>query len=58
MAKQNYSKSSKPRQGSGYAGASYKDRPLANMTPEKAQEAVKPSEAEPVNMHKRMAGCP
>ena len=48
------SKSSKQRPASSY---SYKDRNLAGMSPEKAQEALKPSESEPVNMHKRMAGC-
>lgn len=48
--------SSKP-QGKGYAGATYKDRNLAAMTPEAAQEALKPTSAEPANMRKRMAGC-
>ena len=55
MAKYSAAKSSpKPKAASGY---SYKDRNLAGMSPEKAQEALKPTEAEPVNMHKRMAGC-
>jgi hypothetical protein len=38
-------------------GGTYKDRPLATMSPEKAQEATKPTEAEPVRMQARMAGC-
>lgn len=33
------------------------DRNLAGMQPEKAQEAIKPTEGEPVRMHARMAGC-
>lgn len=36
---------------------SFKDRNLAAMRPEKAQEALKPTEAEPVRMQHRMAGC-
>lgn len=54
------SKSSSPRGSYGQQAASYgnyKDRNLAGMSPEKAQEALKPTEAEPVNLHKRMAGC-
>lgn len=46
--------------GSGQKDASYgefKDRDLAGMSPEKAQEALQPTEAEPVRMHARMAGC-
>lgn len=35
----------------------YKDRNLAAMQPEQAQEALKPTDAEPVPLHKRMAGC-
>lgn len=35
----------------------YKDRNLAAMSPEAAQEALKPTDAEPVPMQKRMAGC-
>lgn len=53
-------KSSKSSGRSGYRAASYgsyKDRDLKNMSPEKAQEALKPTPAEPVNLHKRMAGC-
>lgn len=45
---------------SGYKSLAYgdfKDRPLAGMSPEKAQNALQPTPAEPVNMHKRMAGC-
>ena len=53
-----YSKSVK---GSGSvkpaASYSYVDRNLAAMSPEKAQEALKPTESEPVRMHTRMAGC-
>ena len=48
------SPSKKPQAAEGYK---YQDRNLADMSPEKAQEALKPTEAEPVNMHKRMAGC-
>jgi hypothetical protein len=36
---------------------SYKDRNLAAMSPEAAQEATKPTPAEPVQMQKRLAGC-
>lgn len=42
--------------GGGGSGE-YKDRPIANMKPEQAQEALKPTEAEPVRLGKRMAGC-
>lgn len=38
-------------------GYDYKDRNLASMSPEKAQEALQPTDAEPVQMQKRMAGC-
>ena len=38
-------------------GYSYKDRDLAGMSPEKAQEQLQPTEAEPVRMQHRMAGC-
>lgn len=38
-------------------GYDYKDRNLAGMSPEKAQEALQPTPAEPVQMQKRMAGC-
>ena len=58
MATYRQSKSSpnsgKPRPAEGYK---YQDRNIAGMSPEKAQESLKPTEAEPVNMHKRMAGC-
>jgi hypothetical protein len=52
-------KSSKPaksasRSGGGY---SYVDRNLAAMSPDRAQTALQPTPAEPVNLHKRMAGC-
>lgn len=46
--------SSGPKAARSY---SYRDRNLAAANPLKAQEELKPSEAEPVNMHKRMAGC-
>lgn len=39
------------------ANETFKDRDLARMTPEAAQEALKPTDAEPVPLHKRMAGC-
>lgn len=35
----------------------FKDRNLAAMDPLSGQESLKPTDAEPVNMHKRMAGC-
>ena len=61
MAKANYSKSAgnktSPKQRAGNYGATYKDRNLAGANPLKMQEEIKPTEAEPVNMHKRMAGC-
>ncbi len=61
MAKYSSSKSAKPTNskvnGKGYAGASYKDRNLAGMSPDAAQELLKPTEAEPVSLQKRMAGC-
>lgn len=49
------SKSSQPAQSA--KGYSYKDRNLAGMGPLAAQEALKPTPAEPVKMQKRMAGC-
>lgn len=58
MKQARYSKSS--NNGSGQKSASYgtfKDRDLAKMSPEKAQEALQPTPAEPVRMHARMAGC-
>lgn len=60
MAKQSYSKSSQPRSGYGQRSASYgsyKDRNLAAMSPEKAQEACKPTDAEAVRLQTRLAGC-
>lgn len=38
-------------------GGQYKDRNLAAMSPEAAQEALKPTDAEPVRLQARMAGC-
>lgn len=56
--KQRYSNSSqKQSSAKSYADAQYKDRNLAAMSPEKAQEACKPTEAEPVRLQTRMAGC-
>ena len=59
MKKMEYqSKSSRPQPaGKSYAGASYKDRNLASMSPDAAQEACKPTDAEPVSLQKRLAGC-
>ena len=62
MAKYRASKSSgNSSKGSGGYGqvnyGSFHDRNLAAMSPEKAQNALQPTPAEPVNMHKRMAGC-
>lgn len=60
MATYQKSPSSKSPAGSAPAAASYgsyKDRNLAAANPLAAQEELKPTEAEPVNMHKRMAGC-
>ena len=37
--------------------AQLKDRNLAAANPLKVQEEIKPTEAEPVSLHKRMAGC-
>lgn len=48
------SKSSQKVQGQA---ASYKDRNLAAQNPLKAQEEIKPTEAAPVSMRKRMAGA-
>lgn len=57
MKGKSYSTSRSTKQPAAKSYGNYRDRNLAAMTPEKAQEAVKPTEAEPVNMHKRMAGC-
>lgn len=58
MRKMAYQSKSSPKQAKAAAGyGSYKDRDLAAMSPEKAQEACKPTEAEPVRMQHRMAGC-
>jgi hypothetical protein len=60
MAAYRGSKSKSSGTGAGYRSPSYgefKDRNLAGMSPEKAQNSLQPTPAEPVNMHKRMAGC-
>lgn len=58
MRKTEYQSKSSGKLGSTPApSAAYKDRNLAAMTPEAAQEALKPTDAEPVPLHKRMAGC-
>lgn len=63
MAKSSYSKPSpsQPRQaGKAYGKESsekYQDRNLAAMSPDAAQMALQPTDAEPVNIHKKMAGC-
>lgn len=60
MAKYSGKTSSSKKAESGRTAAKgydYKDRNLAGMSPEKAQEALKPTDAEPVQMQKRMAGC-
>jgi len=38
-------------------GGEYKDRNLMSMSPEQCQEDCKPTDAEPVRMHAKMAGC-
>lgn len=48
------SKTSQPKVKT-YSG--YKDRNLMAANPLKMQEEIKPTDAEPVNIHKRMAGC-
>lgn len=59
MAKVEYSKSSQSNSSSQkqVSYGNYKDRNLAAADPLKMQEEVKPTEAEPVRMHARMAGC-
>lgn len=60
MAKLYGSTSRSPKQSPGRSGVdygSYKDRNIAGMKPEEAQELLKPTEAEPVQLQKRMAGC-
>jgi len=57
MKKTGYGSKSAQRKGKASSYSSFKDRDLMNMSPEKAQEACKPTEGRPVNMHKRMAGC-
>ena len=50
-------RSSVKQAGGREVSEKYRDRNLAGISPEKAQEALKPTEAEPVSLHKRMAGC-
>lgn len=64
MAKQSYSKPSRPSQpkaaGKVYkneASETYQDRNLAGMSPDAAQNAFQPTDAEPIPLHKKMAGC-
>lgn len=61
MPKSQYSKSNKGSERkesySSPQGGAYKDRNLAAMAPEAAQEELKPTDAEPVRMQTRMAGC-
>ena len=58
MKAKGYGNQSKPSPKQSYAGSNYKDRDLMHADPLKAQEELKPSAAEPVRMHARMAGCP
>lgn len=59
-----YSKSPKAGSGtggtpSGYSapkGGQYVDRKLAGMSPDAAQEACKPTDADPVRLQSRLAG--
>lgn len=46
-----------PKQGRNESREGYKDRNIAGMNPMSAQEQFKPTDAEPVSMHKKMAGC-
>ena len=62
MAKsKSYQASSYQSRGKGSKGReaseSYKDRDLAGMSPEAAQTLLQPTDAEPVPLHKKMAGC-
>lgn len=57
MKAKSYQSRAAQRKAGGEAREQYKDRNLAAMSPEKAQEALKPTDAEPVSLHKRMAGC-
>ena len=52
---------SPPKAGGGYGeakGGSFKDRNLAAMTPDAAQNACMPTDAMPIRMHAQMAGDP
>lgn len=56
-----YSKSPKPQSAKGgklrpVAGEKYVDRNLASMSPAAAQEACKPTDADPVRLQARMKG--
>ncbi len=53
MKAKSYSKP--PRKAGGEARETYKDRNLMATNPKKEQ--FEPTPAEPVNQHKRMAGC-
>lgn len=60
MAKYSYSAprhSHRTNSSVSYGEAQYVNRNLAAMSPNKAQERLKPTEAEPVMLQKRMAGC-
>lgn len=63
MAKPSYSKPSPSRSqpvSKAYGKESsekYQDRNLAAMSPDAAQTAFQPTDAEPVSLHKKMAGC-
>ncbi len=66
MAKSRYSIPSQPSRGyaqkGGYGtkdaeGETFKDRNLAGMKPDAAQNAFQPTDADPVPLHKTMAGC-
>lgn len=58
--KEKLSRPSQPTQGKKPYAAEYgmfRDRDLAGMSPEAAQEALQPTDSEPVRMQHRMAGC-
>lgn len=58
--KEKLPKPTQPSQGNQPYAAEYgmfKDRNLAGMTPEQCQEMCQPTDAEPVRMQHRMAGC-
>ena len=54
-SKPSNSSSGKKMSKDSYGDKSYKDRNLAATNPLKEQ--FEPTDAEPVNQHKRMAGC-